>query len=259
MTIGKHGGSASKIIKPVLVTYLVKGLSIEAIANRCCCSVKTIRRQIKRFDLSHLIIKGKRSEPNIRCYKGLPIALYNENTFEWRRKYNEKRDSYATIEECWECYVKQKGRCVYTNVELILCTAEHRYKYPEAIRGSIDRIDPSRGHVVGNIQWTSVLVNRIRNTLGHQEWIDLTNQVAINHPGEDLKCVLFAFTQIMDLFLSDPAGAESLRQWATNSISGDPIPNQHLTFSKKLILICLSELPIALIQRLTNVSRIAPT
>jgi|688.fasta_scaffold224988_3 hypothetical protein len=79
-----------------------------------------------------------------------------------------------TFEEIAELFDKQNGKCALSGVDLIL---------PRIIRGnlrtaSVDRIDPNKGYISGNIQWVHVNINYAKLAMGNEEFINLCKQVA---------------------------------------------------------------------------------
>lgn len=57
------------------------------------------------------------------------------------------------IEEVWQLFELQQGRCALTGLT-ISCTPE--------MTASVDRIDPGKGYISGNIQWVHKDVNRMK-------------------------------------------------------------------------------------------------
>ena len=79
------------------------------------------------------------------------------------------------IEDAWDQFELQKGKCAYTGVELILTTKYGR-KYG-LNTASLDRIDSSRGYTIDNIQWVHKKINRIKSNLSEKEFIDWCKKV----------------------------------------------------------------------------------
>jgi hypothetical protein len=79
-----------------------------------------------------------------------------------------------TIEEAWTKFIAQDSRCALTGGLLT---------FGEGVRdpgrtASLDRIDSSKGYVVGNVQWVSKLINRMKWDLREDEFIALCRAVA---------------------------------------------------------------------------------
>jgi hypothetical protein len=98
-------------------------------------------------------------------------------------KCAEKREILftITIEDAWNQYLKQDGKCALTNVQLNLECDKHKGDfYWTEMNASLDRIDSSKGYTIDNIQWVQKKINIIKNTLTQEEFIDLCKLVAHN-------------------------------------------------------------------------------
>lgn len=75
--------------------------------------------------------------------------------------------------ELWD---KQNNKCYYTGIEMVL----HGYK--ENVRNSmtIDRIEPSKGYVEGNIVLCCSIVNKIKQDLSLEELLNWCDEIK-NH------------------------------------------------------------------------------
>ncbi len=84
-----------------------------------------------------------------------------------------------TIEYAWELFEKQNKLCSLTGKLLSL----HKHKR-DKIRptASLDRIDNTKGYIIGNVQWVHKHVNICKHTYTNEEFIELCNQVAKLHP-----------------------------------------------------------------------------
>ena len=75
-----------------------------------------------------------------------------------------------TLEDLKDIWEQQNGICPYTGLKLYLPswkrvgTAEQLW-----CRASLDRIDSSKGYVVGNIQFISTPINYMKNTMSDKE------------------------------------------------------------------------------------------
>jgi|TARA_B110000967_G_C18466821_1_gene355424 hypothetical protein len=75
-----------------------------------------------------------------------------------------------------ELWVNQKGRCNDTNIELdesYLFTGNQSIKAP-----SIDRIDNSKGYIVGNLKIVMRGINKFRNNTPDNEFIEILKKVS---------------------------------------------------------------------------------
>lgn len=96
-----------------------------------------------------------------------------------RRAKNKKRNKALeiTIDDLKELWNKQNGICPYTGWELILPKCKIR-KSPKV--ASLDRIDSSKGYVVGNIQYVSVMVNYAKHDFSIEDMNDFCDAIKTN-------------------------------------------------------------------------------
>lgn len=87
-----------------------------------------------------------------------------------------------TIEEAWDVYRKQQGRCALTN-EVIGFEGSIRSFIEKT--ASLDRIDSTKGYTRSNIQWTHKKINMMKHTMSIPEFYEWCRKVT-NHlkPGE---------------------------------------------------------------------------
>jgi len=102
------------------------------------------------------IIDNKSSSPYLYI-KGLFRSLkYSRKDFDW-----EITCEY--VETLWD---KQEGKCALSGVFLTWQAGEGRQDF----NVSIDRKDPNKGYIIGNIQLVSQRVNVMKHTLGDSEF-----------------------------------------------------------------------------------------
>lgn len=76
-----------------------------------------------------------------------------------------------TIEDAWDLFLKQDRKCSLTGVDLIISIKPFG-------TASIDRIDSSKGYVLGNVQWVHKDINYMKRHLTQEYFIDLCTKVA---------------------------------------------------------------------------------
>lgn len=99
-------------------------------------------------------------------------------------KSNAKKrgiDWKVSIEDLWEVYLKQNKKCAYTDVELIIGVINESSR--TAINASLDRIDSKIGYTKDNIQWVYKPINNLKNTLSHDEFLNLCFMVSKKYFG----------------------------------------------------------------------------
>ncbi|MDO7877258.1 hypothetical protein Q5H93_21105 [Hymenobacter sp. ASUV-10] len=93
-------------------------------------------------------------------------------------RHCRRRDKETTIslDDLLAQWQHQQGHCPFTGIEL---------QHPEYIgrndvfrNALLDRIDPSLGYVLGNIQSVSMAINYAKSTLSQTEMVDLCKLIA---------------------------------------------------------------------------------
>lgn len=99
---------------------------------------------------------------------------YGDVSGSWFRKLIENAktrgiDVSITITDVWKLYEHQRRKCALTGLPIVFC------RYSERAAGSqtasVDRIDSSRGYVLGNIQIIHKRLNRMKNVMGNEEFL----------------------------------------------------------------------------------------
>lgn len=83
-----------------------------------------------------------------------------------------------TKEEAWELFLKQNRRCALSGIEL---------KFPSRSKdkswtASLDRIDSSKGYILGNVQWVHKDINMMKRIYTQEYFIKMCNLVAKVNP-----------------------------------------------------------------------------
>lgn len=121
----------------------------------------------------------KNNSSNIKQYcnnrgdKYTPFRYYYRNA---KRRFKEFNLTLEYLKELWE---KQKGICPYTGIKLNLATYLKNHNDP-IFTASLDRIDPSKGYIIGNVQYISTAINYMKHTMSHEDTIKLCQIIAKN-------------------------------------------------------------------------------
>jgi hypothetical protein len=124
------------------------------------CDYKVNKARYRRYDkrvregrtIRHLIMS------NIQRWK---VRCRNEG---W--KFDVSLDYLVKL---WE---DQKGICFYTGEPLLLDRGRSKW-----MSGSLDRVDASRGYEIGNVVWTSRLVNTSKGQRTAKEFVTFCQKV----------------------------------------------------------------------------------
>lgn len=105
-----------------------------------------------------------------------PFKYYLNNS---KRRLKHEIDIDLTyLEELWE---KQKGICPYTKIKLILNSSTKKdIKLDMRYTASLDRIDSSKGYIKGNVQFISMAINLMKNTMSHEHTLEFLTQITNN-------------------------------------------------------------------------------
>jgi hypothetical protein len=81
-----------------------------------------------------------------------------------------------SIEEAWDLFVAQGGRCALSGATLKFRNRSTRAD--DCAYASLDRIDSSDTYRVGNVQWVSIEVNMAKQRMSNTEFVDLCKRVS---------------------------------------------------------------------------------
>jgi hypothetical protein len=82
----------------------------------------------------------------------------------------------VTIEQMWNQFIKQKGICALSGLELVLTNSNHFRDHT----ASLDRIDSSSGYREDNIQWIHKIINKMKMDFNQESFIEWCTKIA-NH------------------------------------------------------------------------------
>jgi len=74
-------------------------------------------------------------------------------------------DFTITQEYVWDVFIKQDKKCALSGVPLVFGKDKEK-------TASLDRIDSSIGYIEGNVQWVHKTINKMKNALGHDEFVN---------------------------------------------------------------------------------------
>lgn len=105
--------------------------------------------------------------------------------FIYNIKYNAKHRKISfrlSPEYMWTLYLQQKGCCALSGVPISLegDSRETRYAATTKRTASLDRIDPSKGYLEGNVQWVHKALNIMKMEMGDNDFIHWC-QLVVSH------------------------------------------------------------------------------
>lgn len=119
---------------------------------------------------------------NFKGIEGLSMTHYSHI----KNGANKRGLSFSvSINFLWELFVKQKGKCALTGVDLVLVP---KIKNTNAnwsiITASVDRIDSDKGYEENNVQWVHKEINRFKNNYSMLDFLSMCSLV-VHHVNPD--------------------------------------------------------------------------
>ena len=93
-----------------------------------------------------------------------------------KRRFKEVDIDLPYLKELWE---KQQGICIYSGVALTLQHYKKHVNDNPIYNASLDRIDSSKGYIKGNIQFVSQCINYCKNTMSHEQMLEVCKNIAL--------------------------------------------------------------------------------
>lgn len=110
---------------------------------------------------NHVCFKG---------YGGIHRQLFNR----WKQSAECRGIEFnITIKQAWNLFIKQKGKCAISGLEITLGKS-----YKEMSTASLDRINSTKGYTIDNIQWVHRYVNVMKNDFVQKDFIELCCVIA---------------------------------------------------------------------------------
>lgn len=94
------------------------------------------------------------------------LSPFNYLIGQARHRYHDFLLNYQILFDQWD---KQKGKCIYTGIELKLPT--HKIKHHRIYQASLDRIDSSKGYIEGNVHFVSAAINMMKGNMTHDDTV----------------------------------------------------------------------------------------
>lgn len=104
-----------------------------------------------------------------------------------------------TGEYLWDLFLQQNKKCAISNIDLVFTPNRNSHKFRYLTTASLDRIDSSKGYIVGNVRWVHKDINKMLSNYGDEKFIDYCNRCVNTHysklerPSWDEYFLLLAF------------------------------------------------------------------
>jgi hypothetical protein len=112
---------------------------------------------------------------NWKGYEGLPKTIFciiNKNA----KKRNLNID--IDIKYIWELYLNQSRKCAISGLDIIF---SNKVTERNITTASLDRIDSSKGYIVGNVQWVHKDINKMKMDIPQDEFISYCKIISENY------------------------------------------------------------------------------
>jgi hypothetical protein len=87
-----------------------------------------------------------------------------------------------TIEYIWDLYLKQEKKCAISGENLKMTNSfSDTQTNEDAQTASLDRIDSSKGYVIGNVQWVHKHVNMMKQNYPQDYFVKLCKKIAAHN------------------------------------------------------------------------------
>lgn len=109
----------------------------------------------------------RKNNYDISKHSGNRSDLYTKFKYHFRSVKKRFKDVEITIEDLEDVWEKQNGFCEFSGVKLTLSSYSKIEKNP-IYSASLDRIDSSKGYIIGNIRWVSRSINYMKNNMSDE-------------------------------------------------------------------------------------------
>ena len=114
----------------------------------------------------------KRGSYDISKHSGNRNDLYTKFKYHYRNILKRNQEINITIDDLKNQWELQKGVCPFIGINLEISSYSKIEKNP-IYSASLDRIDSSKGYVLGNIRWVSRAINWMKNDMSD----DMVNEL----------------------------------------------------------------------------------
>lgn len=134
---------------------------MNTITVKCDFCGKLFNKTVKEYNRNQKL--GRRHFCSRSCSakskKGTDFKYIIRNS---KRRCKEFNITSDYLQELWD---KQQGICPYTGLNLVIPTYQNVNSIDITIKASLDRIDSSKGYIIGNVQFVSYPINLMKTTM----------------------------------------------------------------------------------------------
>jgi hypothetical protein len=166
------------ISKDYLIEHYVKNKkSAEQICIELGIKSKTvIFRLLKKYNIQP---NSKEGRPNRKTKK--IGEIHQSYIYLLKNRAKRKKLKFnITGKYIWKLFLQQKRRCALSGIDLLFPIAWGARSKTQ-MTASLDRIDSTKGYVVGNVQWVHKTINKMKMNMSDKQFINLCKKVAQNN------------------------------------------------------------------------------
>lgn len=93
--------------------------------------------------------------------------------------HRNKRSFELTKEYCWNLFLEQKGKCVFSGLPLYLPKSKKEIRF-NLRTASLDRINNNLDYIEGNVRWTHKHINAMRSNMSYMDFIFYCESISRN-------------------------------------------------------------------------------
>jgi hypothetical protein len=95
--------------------------------------------------------------------------------------FKRNLDFKLTIDDLWDLFQKQKGKCSLTGIDIKLLNSSINNNH-HLQTASLDRIDNNLGYILNNVRWVHKIINSLKSDLSDEDLISLCHLVSSTNP-----------------------------------------------------------------------------
>lgn len=125
-------------------------------------------------------------KPNITCNKCRSLNHRSKETIKSfifsnmiRAAKDRELEFTLTKEYITELYLEQNGKCAISKLDIIFAPTSKEHLQCGST-ASLDRIDSSKGYIIGNVQWVHKRINFMKSDMTQSEFVAFCKAVAEN-------------------------------------------------------------------------------
>jgi len=129
------------------------------------------------------IVNGKNIPPEKKVHSHLQKGKKKDKysgfrEFLRRIKNRKKHECNLDLEYLLDLWNKQEGKCIYTNISMVLPNGKSK---GTMFTASLDRIDSLIGYLKGNVQFTLTPINLMKCSMSHEKTKQLIKLIVDNY------------------------------------------------------------------------------